>query len=74
MSGRNNSTHIYLLQQLKTHRYMKKYLLKNFETGIYAVYATPKCLDKFVKSQTATISFGGVKYFVIQKVVELRRD
>lgn len=50
---------------------MKKYLLKNFETGTYTVYNTPKCMDKYVKSQTATISFGGVKYFVIQEVVDL---
>jgi len=50
---------------------MKKYLLKNFETGTYTVYNTPKCMDKYVKSQTATISFGGDKYFVIQEVVDL---
>jgi hypothetical protein len=47
---------------------MKHYLLKNFDTGVYKVISTIKCMDKYVKSQTATISFGTDKFFVIQEV------
>lgn len=50
---------------------MKKYLLKNCKTGLYTIYSTPKCMDKYVKSQTARVSFGRDFYYVIQEIEDL---
>lgn len=52
-----------------TYQTLKHYLLKDVETGEYKVKSTTKCLDKYIKSKTAKISFGdGPAYQVIQQV------